>query len=139
LLLSLGDVPITAMLRAELLACKSMTDQAETAIAYLATRFNRCSNLPSHLAHGRGSLGDEGMREDYSQSGGWYCADQRQCYSLSLALQAAIRQLNNSRAGDLSFLLAKIKLRALNLIEARTESRNPAIDNMWFWNVEKAT
>jgi hypothetical protein len=116
-----------------------MTDQAETAIAYLATRFNRCSNLPSHLAHGRGSLGDEGMREDYSQSGGWYCADQRQCYSLSLALQAAIGQLNNLQSRRLSLLLEKIKLRALNLIEARTESRNPAIDNMWFWNVEKAT
>lgn len=92
------------MLRAELLACKSMTDQAETAIAYLATRFNRCSNLPSHLAHGRGSLGDEGMREDYSQSGGWYCADQRQCYSLSLALQAAIRQLNNRQSRRLQFV-----------------------------------
>jgi hypothetical protein len=86
------------------LACKSMTDQAETAIAYLATRFNRCSNLPSHLAHSRGSLGDEGMRKDYSKSGGWYCADQRQCYSLSLARQAAIRQLNNRQSRRLQFV-----------------------------------
>ena len=34
-----------------------MTDKAETAIAYVATRFDRCGNLP--IAHTRGSLGDE--------------------------------------------------------------------------------
>jgi len=36
-----------------------MTDKAETAIAYLATRFNRCAKPPNYLAHSPGSLGDE--------------------------------------------------------------------------------